>query len=208
MSRPRRQPAPWPLDRLLTADRNAGTVYFALIALAGGKRQVCKTRAGIRAVCHLSEKRITSAMHALRDGRWIRLAVKSSGARSWYVVTIRFDWFHEGPKTTVMDRQSRRARKPMKGAKRPSCKRTPRTENDLHGRASMRGAKRPSLSRESRRHPSADALPSRSASAGDAQHPAQNTGGKQNGGGPLIPISDALGLKPEKPAAQRGRNHA
>ncbi|RJP30926.1 MAG: hypothetical protein C4547_15995 [Phycisphaerales bacterium] len=117
----------WTLDKLLAADRNAGAVFLALVELAAGKRQIHKTRASIRAVCGLSERRITTAMHALRDAGWIRLAIQSDEAktRSWYAVTLNATLSFEGRKTTAEVRGRHVGKRPPKrraseDGKRPS----------------------------------------------------------------------------------------
>lgn len=78
----------WPPDRLLDANRNAITVFGALLWLAEGKRQVNPTRAKIRDVCHLSEDTISKAIGALKEGGWIILSKGWSGHVSWYRITL------------------------------------------------------------------------------------------------------------------------
>jgi len=50
---------PWPLDRLLAANRNALTVYATLRWLAGDVRKLGTTRARIADVCGLCDDTIS-----------------------------------------------------------------------------------------------------------------------------------------------------
>ncbi len=193
----RRQPAPWPVDKLLTRDRNAGTVYLALIALAVGKRQVNTTRASIAEVCGLYRDRITSALAALHDAGWVNRRYGRAGNRCWFRIN-----FPQDPLSPVALKISFRDRKkaPSPGAEKHRRSAASKTvENQLQGT-------RP-CAVENQLHPLegiGDALqpsplvPTGAGTAGIAQHPAQDTG--ENNAAcdaiTLTPIVDVLRLKP------------
>jgi hypothetical protein len=79
---------PWPLDKLLRRDRNAATVFLAIVALSSGLRRVATTRGRLRAVCGLSEKRITSAIETLDAGRWVVRRYGRRRGRQWYRLSV------------------------------------------------------------------------------------------------------------------------
>src|SRR5262249_23490665 len=79
---------PWPLDKLLVANRNAGTVYSALRWLAGDARRLSTTRKRIAAICGLYRDKITAAMHALSDAAWLALNYGRNGNRAWYRISF------------------------------------------------------------------------------------------------------------------------
>ena len=125
MSTPKHDP--WPLPRLLKADRNAATVYLALRVLASGRPQVNTTRRRIRDVCGLHERRVTAAVRALADAGWLTLRYGRSGKRTWYRLTL-LDvlalWVRKRPSGNYATPLALRARK------RPSARATKVYEND------------------------------------------------------------------------------
>lgn len=131
MSKPKCDP--WPLPRLLEADRNAATVYMVLLWLAAGRRQVYTTRARITAVCGLYRETITAAIQALDRAGWVRLRHGHVPARRWYRLTLAklppFPWAEKS--------RSRepgfRGKKPLKRAPRLSGKKPPNPLTGIGG---------------------------------------------------------------------------
>ena len=82
------KPKPWTLPRVLAANRAAAAVYLAVLWLAGERRQVCTTRARIKAVCGLCPETITGAVQALNDAGWIKLAYGRAAGKRWYRLTL------------------------------------------------------------------------------------------------------------------------
>lgn len=79
---------PWPLPKLLNADRNAATVFLAVVTLANGRRQLGTTRAHIREVCGLSKRCIGAALEALHDASWLVRRYSRSGNKTWFRLTL------------------------------------------------------------------------------------------------------------------------
>ena len=205
MTRKRRHPAPWPLDKLLAADRSAGTVFLALVALAGGKRQVNCTRARITEVTRLHRSTITKAITALHDALWITRRRGHAVNRRWYRITLNvesaFPWTVKSGLRARRKPVAPRAVKtvPSAGSKehenRPKRARRLGRENRPNSLEGVGDALQPS-----------PLVPTGAGTAGIAQHAAQDTVRKQECDGPLIPIADALGLN--KPPTRGGRKHA
>jgi len=84
----KRKPSPWPLPKLLAANRNAATVYAALRWLASERRQLNTTRARITEVCGLHKDTITAAMQVLAKSEWIGLNYGRRGDKTWYRLTF------------------------------------------------------------------------------------------------------------------------
>jgi hypothetical protein len=82
--RRRRPRGPWPVKRLLAENRNAGTVYLAVVALAAGRRWLGTTRAAIGAVCGLSDRRVGTALAALHTARWLFRRYKRGDGKMWF----------------------------------------------------------------------------------------------------------------------------
>ena len=78
----------WTLPELMKANRNAATVYLAVVWLASGRRQVGTTRARIRAACRLSERCIGAALEALHEASWIVRRYSRAGHKTWYRLTL------------------------------------------------------------------------------------------------------------------------
>lgn len=78
-----------PLPELLRRNRNAATVYTALVILAEGKRQVNGTRARIAKQCGLAVRTIGMAVEALHEAHWIHRAYGRRGPRTWYRISLR-----------------------------------------------------------------------------------------------------------------------
>jgi hypothetical protein len=133
----RRRRPPWPLPKLLKMNRNAVTIYISLRWLAGDRRQLNTTRAGIKAVCSLGVKTISAAMQALSDARWIRLNYGRYENKSWYRITFPCDTFFS-LQGAPRRRNPSRAKKtpqgpPREGRKTPHRGVRPcRAKNDLH----------------------------------------------------------------------------
>jgi hypothetical protein len=62
---------PKTLPELLKADRNAATVFAAVVYLAKGQRRIAAKRAEISGICGLIGRRITTALQALDKGGWL-----------------------------------------------------------------------------------------------------------------------------------------
>ena len=128
----KRAPA-WPLEELIAADRNALTVYSALRWLAGDSRKLGTSRKRIRSAIGLSEKRITTAIHALKDAGWIRLHYGRATHRMWYRISFPKDaFFPVSRKTPARKAPSRDKKASQQSA---SC----RAEKDLHSRKGVGG---------------------------------------------------------------------
>ena len=81
----------WPLPKLLERNRNAGTVFGAILHLAGERRRLGVTRARIRAVCGLCERKIGRAVAALAEAGWLKRTYSSDirdGRKSWYRILL------------------------------------------------------------------------------------------------------------------------
>jgi len=76
------------LDRLLKRDRNAATVFVALVALAGGRRQLNTTRGTVRSLCGLSERCIGSAIEALHHANILKRRYGRAGSKTWFRLTL------------------------------------------------------------------------------------------------------------------------
>lgn len=121
---------PWPLPKLLEANRNAVTLYVTLLHLAGGHRGLTTTRARIRTVCGLSEKRITAAVDALATAGWIRRTYHRRGIKRWYRIGLPMGLeiaSATGPKTPHSGRNGART---AKGSKATHSAAKVRAEND------------------------------------------------------------------------------
>src|SRR5262249_20708585 len=104
---------PWPLPKLMKANRNAMTVFGALWWMAKGKRQLSTTRKSISKVSGIRDfERISTAMHALNDAGWLSLAYGCNGKRTWYRITIA-NFGHP----TWPGKAASRARRPCSGKK-------------------------------------------------------------------------------------------
>jgi len=92
--------ATWPLPKLLTANRNALTVYAALRWLAGDSRRLCTTRARIGDACGLYRDTITAALQALDAAGWVRLRYGRAGTRTWFRLSFPGAGFFPVPAKT------------------------------------------------------------------------------------------------------------
>lgn len=119
------KPKPWTLPRVLAANRAAAAVYLAVLWLAGERRQVCTTRARIKAVCGLCPETITGAVQALNDAGWIKLAYGRAAGKRWYRLTLPklppFPWAEK----TRSREASKTGKNPLKGTPRLSGKNPP-----------------------------------------------------------------------------------
>ena len=104
---------PWPVPKLLEADRNAVTVFVTLQVLAKGKREVSTTRGRIKAVCGLSEKPISTAIKVLNEAGWITRNYGSDGRKTWFRIVL--------PASDLWGRYRASGRKRKEGKKRPRC---------------------------------------------------------------------------------------
>lgn len=73
-----------PLPKLLRFNRNAATVFLAVLYLSEGKRQIGVTRGRISAVCGLSQRVIGEAIEALDAAGWLKRRYGRAGNRAWY----------------------------------------------------------------------------------------------------------------------------
>jgi len=81
----------WPLPKLLEHNRNAGTVFGAILHLAGDRRRLGATRARIRAVCGLCERKIGKAVETLHEAGWLTRTYSGDvreGRKSWYRILL------------------------------------------------------------------------------------------------------------------------
>jgi hypothetical protein len=83
-----KRPRPLPMPALLAANRNAATVFLAVVWLANGRRQLGTTRARIREACGLSERCIGAALDALHEGGWLVRRYSRKGHRTWFRLTL------------------------------------------------------------------------------------------------------------------------
>jgi hypothetical protein len=105
---------PKPVSKLIEADRNAPAVFLAILELAQGGDHVKCTRGDIRSVTGLSEKRITKAITALHNARWVHRAYGRRGiSAQWYQISVG-KWVS-----------------PLRVGKRPSRKRAKGTKTTL-----------------------------------------------------------------------------
>ena len=123
----------WPLEELIAADRNALTVYSALRWLARDSRKLGTSRKRIRSAIGLSEKRITTAVHALKDAGWIRLHYGRATNRMWYRVSFPKDDFFP------VRRKASHRNSPLRDEKASQQTVSCRAEKDLHSRKGVGG---------------------------------------------------------------------
>ncbi len=94
-------PRRWTIERMLSADRNALTVFATIRGMARGARQLSPTREAIGRVCSLGDRAIGRAITALHKGQWLNRAYGRQGHRAWYRITLPvYEWFPVVSKTT------------------------------------------------------------------------------------------------------------
>ena len=108
---------PWPLPKLLAANRNAVIVYVTLRWMAGENRQLGTTRQQIRDVCGLYRDTISKALQCLHDARWISREYGREGNRVWYRISLTAGEFLPGPVQT-RPRERRKSKPPKAGETR------------------------------------------------------------------------------------------
>jgi hypothetical protein len=117
------------LPELLAVDRNAATIYLAILHLAAGMRRLATTRGQIQEICGLRERRITTAINTLDASGWLVRRYGRRGLKAWYRLFLPFgDPFAVGRKTT--HRKSNCAPLPV-GRKTTDSKRAAKSKNDL-----------------------------------------------------------------------------